>query len=337
LGDNLVFSYRTGATTNKYVPLVASTGVDFPGLQTYRFMLFNGGGFNNVRLRFDTIGAAGAPDACGFVESVRLYRAPRIETNTRTYPQWTFDNVTQRAEEFFRTDMAESFFTPLTFNNQGTNLVETIAEADNDQVAGRLGAAWAFRDGLAGALIVPPVTSFDTGVDRANPLIFDFRATTAGNTYALAELAHAGFFVGDELTTLRKVASILPQGPDAPDHLVSHYDLGNLTTQNRYMVVMPEEAKPLFGRNIGFASGPLLLDDTKRVYLDGIGLYYHTGPTAVDLDVEVLGPVAPDSPTHQIRLRHADAGQAAVQCFWQIPGDAQAPTVGSDPIRINFE
>ena len=335
LGDNLVFSYRTGGTTNKYVPLVASTGVDAAGLQTYRFMLFNGGGFNNVRLRFDTIGALGVPDACGFVESVRLYRAPRIENTDRTYPQWTFDNVTEDAVQFFRTDIANDFFTELSFNDQGTHTLETVAEADNDQNG--LGAAWAFRDGIAGALILPPVESFDVDVDRANPLIFDFRATTFGNTYGLSELAHAGFFVGEELTTLKKVASIMPTGPDAPDHLISHYELGNLTSQNRFMVVMPEEAKPLFGRSVGFASGPLLIDDTKRVYLDGISLYYHTRPTQVDLDVEVLGPIASDSPTHQIRLRHADAGQAAVQCYWQIPGDAQTATISSEPIRITFE
>ena len=334
LGEYLVASYKTNGTQNKFVPLVATVGGEGVGLQTYRFSLFNGGGFQNAQIRLDIIASDGDPEgACGFVETVRLDRIPRIlSNNNRLSPQWTFGNTTEPASQLFGTDITGDFFSTLNVGG-GDHTLLASAEANNNI---GLGAEWAFTGGVLGAVAVPPIESYDTGVDRANPLMFDFRATTSQNTFLFGELAHAGFFIGNDLSTLRKVASIFPANTDEPAHFVSHYDLGGLTTQNRYMVILPEEAKPLFGRNFGYASTPLFGDD-KRVYLDDINLYYHTLSTAIDLDVEVLGPVSDDSPVHQIRLQHANAGQAHVQCYWQIPGDADTDTISSAPVRVTFE
>ncbi len=338
LGQYLVASYRNGGTQNKYVPLVASGGGEVSGLTTFRFSLYNASNFQPIFLRFDLVGAD-LDGACGFVNEARLEESPRIEfgSTDRVIPLWTFGSTTEAAVQRFQGSFqASTFFTTLTLG-LGDHVIETTTASNNN--GNPNGAEWGFTGLGVGGLQLPPVESFDPSTaNRANPVVLDFRATSEGTTLALNEVAHAAMLIGDDLLTTRKVASIFPRGTNGPAHFISHYDLGATTTHNRYTVLLPEEAKPLLGRTFGFVTSGMI-GGTKRIWLDDLNIYFHTRATLVDMNQTGLGPVAANSPTHQIRLRHAERAsrQANVQCFWQIPGDPDAPTISSDPVRITFD
>ncbi len=344
-GQFMVVSYSTSTTGGQFVPLVSMVPIlDDDQLQTHQFVLFASAGFDPLNIRIDIVDLDGNPTgACGFIESVRLEETPRVENNfaiQRAYPQWSFGDFTRdaREDDFSRGGFdVQDFFEPATING-GAHTFSTSSEANSNRFQG---GVWNFTGGglSFGMAVVPPFTQVVDDVDRGAPVLFDFRAA-ANTTYANAGIIQAGYFVGDDvnvgLANFKKVASILPRDDaliTAPAHFISHYDL-SAVTQNRYMVVMPEEVKPLAGRRMGFAAANLGDGD---VFIDDVNVYHHTHVTTLDNFATVEGPQAPGSAVINLRLRHRRPGQARVQCYWQNTADPGTITVASEPAHITFE
>jgi hypothetical protein len=349
-GQYLVMSYRTAGTNGKWVPLILVGDTDEPLVREYSFALFNGVGVDEVEVRFEVIDADDDPsDLCGFVEDVRLDMAPVLsvtDDGTRTYPQWTYGQVTESTMQTFNAFNNTAAFEGF-FSERSDLLVPGMphhhfrSENSGSVLGNNKALGYDFRDEDRGFVQMPSVSAA-LDFDRANPLVLDMDARMFDADLSENEIFHIAKGQNVDLTSLaelqalRKLASVLPPNLGSFTHFISHYDLGDTAFENRYAIILPEDVKPLLGRDLGFLSNPLA-GGSKRFHLDNLQLYVHTAPTGVDVAVESLGPVAYDSFVHRLSVRHALEGEARVQCFWQIPGDADTVTIASDEVRIQFE
>ena len=337
-GQYLVMSYRTEGTSGLFTPLVMVGDAELDRLLEYAFHIASEG---DIEIRLQVIDADGdAEGSCGFASSLRLERTPTIPPSgdrDRAYPDWTFANTTEAAHQDFQRVEPGLFVNPLSLG-RGNHELTTGNDAS---VAGNnKGLRWRFKDGLAGFLQLPALSGFT--FDRSNPLVMDFHGSMKATEMDENEVFHVGFGInidfGDilSLLDLRRLASIIPENLGNYSFYGNHYDYGATALDNRYVIIMPEEAKAIAGRTLGFAGPPVSHND-ERAFIDELQFFVHTTPATLDMNTEALGPEAPEDPTHLVRLGHAQAGQARVQCFWQIPNDAQTITLASEPVLITFD
>lgn len=339
LGQSMVLSYRNQTTEGFYVPLTAVVGELGDDLQTFQFLLHNGGSYSPLRVRFDIFDADGNPDgACGFIDEVRLEETSRVEFDfrrERAYPQWTFGDNTRNAREDafggpgFRIN---EFFTANSLDPNSTTTLAVGVESNNNN---SLGTSWRYDGALLGSIQLPTLTAPPEGVARRGaPIILGMRGRGVGLFWAAQQFAMVGFSPNGDPLNARQLGTFFPSDdPLGPAHLRAAWDLTQ-TTANRTMMVLPEEARPLIGRSFGLSTTDTGLG---RVDIDDVNLYVHTRALTESFDVAVLGPAQPETPTIDLRLRHARSGQARVQCFWQIPDDPDTITVASEPARITFQ
>lgn len=345
-GEHLVLSYNTKQTRQtKYVPLVAigdevASIAGDQELRTYEFMLYNSPGYDYFNFRLDVMSASGtfSGTSCGFVDSVRIYKsvisAPNDAPSRRHYPTW--NNGTENAvsqERFHALEDIEGFFAQSRRSPGAHTLVKS---REGGFGVNNFGGVWTYDGAEDFAYInLPEIVSVDPAMERSNPLIFEFAGAIADGSFAQGDTLHLTMGESNGFANTRKIASVLPSDGTRPSFLVSIYDddFGNTHTYNRYFSILPEEAKPLLGRNLAFAHKPYS-NAIARSLFDEINLYSFNRPALVDVNTSVANSANSE---HTATVRSASARSVRVQCYWQKPNDPSTSTLSSNPVVIEFE
>ncbi len=337
-GEYLVASYRHNATNGDFYPLIAVGDDADEALGTHRFFIPYGGSNHTITLRFDVISASGTfTDACGFVRDLKAYAVPFINPNTSTLTSVDWDAVggVDRGNVRFNSTAQRTFADLFAADPAAGHQVNYSALADAEGAVGtnqgmewRTHATGDVTTGQAGFIDLPAVSVYP-GFNRANPIYLDFSALLASSELEDNELAHALLSL-DDGASFRKIASVLPQqGVSLPAHFGTSYNIFRRTS-----VVLPEEAKTFLANRIRFTQSAL--DEDERLYLDTL-LHYTFNGNVSDVTVAVGAPADSALGTVPVTVRSARTGDAEVQCFWQLPGGSDAPTVASEPIVVTFE
>ena len=342
VNERFIVSYRNAVTGTEgevelFVPTVGLDQFD-DTLRDYQNVFYNAGGIGAVTVRLEMVSRDGGsdPNRCAFVDSVGMYAVPLYRAITDqvpgelTYLQWTWDGTTEDAEmEFEPGDGAEgnivdSFFTQLP-PGQDLRLEGRAKHTDAK------GMQW--DNGFQpGSIFLPPVTATPDDYDRSESVRLDWAMAMRNSaSWGQGDAVDARFGVGNDPASYRKIGSAFPL--DAPVQYVSQYYAGpnrdgSHKVRHRFVVELPEEMKPLLGRNLGFFRDVASAADASA-YLDDIDL--HTRHNDLYITFAPGGPQGYDSPVHEIALTSQVAGRVRVECYWQLPATADTPTIASAP------
>jgi hypothetical protein len=341
-----VVSYRNSLTGNNgedlFLPVVALDSGD-TAMRDYQTVFFNAGGVGPVTVRLELAVRNGGtdPSRCAFVDSVGIYAVPWWRADADAVPseieylRWTWNNMTEDAVMDFEDAGQESDIAAFFFDNfplEG-HLITLEGRARH---TGALGLAW--DNGLTpGSILLPQVAALPDGFERSQPVRLDWAMAMRNRTRWLdGDAMHAVYGIEGDLPSYRKIASALPEDTDGPyitQYLTGGAGDGSQRIRHRFVVEFTEEMKPLLGRRIGFsrvAPG----GSGRDAYIDDINLYARDQSDYMSL--EGTGPVFHDSTEHEVTLTSEHSGRVHVQCYWQLPGTPDTPTIASAPHYITM-
>lgn len=345
VNERFVVSFRNDETGSDddgdfFVPMVGLDLLD-SAIHDYQNVLFNGSGFGPVTIRLELINRDGNsdPNRCAFIESVGMYEVPffRLEPDAVPaeidYLQWTWGGRTEDAEMEFEpgdgsdADLETMFFTELP---DGADLrLEGRAKHSNAK-----GMQWDNGNEIA-TIRLPEISAVPENLDRSESVRLDWAMAMRNRAvWAGGDAMDAFFGYNEDLSTFRKIGTALPE--DAPHPYVTQYkagENGSRRVQHRFVVELPEEMKPLLDRQIGFAK-PTQADGDSHGYLDDIDIYVRNHDNYMSFVGN--GPQNNDSSVHEVTLTSQHPGRVRVQCYWQLPGQADTPTVASDSFYVTI-
>jgi hypothetical protein len=353
LGDRLVLSIRTGSTGVRegeelFVPMLGIDALDTE-LREFQFVIFgaNNAGPHKVRLEILSQDGSASGTRCAFVDSVGMYAVPNYRFSRSAlgmdgeYVDWTYGQTTRDAAMGFQvSDGDEDTIEAEFFSRVESNhTLEITAASSMLNGANAKGMEW--HIGGIGGIGLPVLEGDDDPFarDRSEPVRLDWGMSFNDSaSWENGDAAEAVLLVGDDFNNFaayRKIATALP--PNLPGPYVSQYEVGE-PRRHRFVVELPEEFKPLVNRRLGFATAGMTGDGDCEVggclYLDDIDLY--TRSYFGYIAVENSGPQEEGSPVHEVTITSGHPGRVHVQCYWQVPGDPDTPTVASEPHYIEF-
>ncbi len=343
LGDGafMVVSYKTNASNDKFLPLVALGGSSTfdNDLEAYEFLTHNANNYTNITVRIDLVTDDMFRNrSCGFVDAVRLFNttlSDPAQSTGKTFLPWTYGGTTEDSTQTF----LSSFNAQLNGFFAESFPAETSLSLSSDAaITGvQRGVEWSFSAGNLGVLPPPPILTYPNDLHRSDMLVFDFAGQTRDtSTFSQwTQLISAQVPIDFENPmNIRKLASLAPN-TNLPDHLISHYDVtpGAVARFTRFQVVLPEDFKPLLNRTLAFTKATT----QGSVYLDEFLLYSFTEPSVEDIQLEVQAPTPGQTQVHPAVVRSARTGKVRVQCYWQQPGNPDTETIASEPINLEFQ
>ncbi len=315
--DRLLISYRTqnGLNGQKFVPVLAIDAQD-RSLETYDFVVRNGGGVGTLEIRVDLL--SDSPQGrCGYVQGIQLYEVinpgPGVQ---RTL--WDVSDIGRLSIEGFAgatESFLDGFFSPAPEENHVLGLSPDALTTPPQGVTWRL-------DTQRGFVELPRPRAIAQQAP-GSPLIFHYNAALPGGDpqdtvhfYASAEQGRGA----------RKMASMIGAAA-LPDHLTTSYNY-----IERTMVILPEAARPLDDLRLRMARDA---NPQVAAFMDSFDLYYLT-PQGQREVVSTPATAAPESPIHQLTVRSARPGPVEVRCHWQNPAQPGA-TLSSEPVIVGFQ
>ncbi len=349
LGEEELFvvSYRNALTGNDgedlFLPVVALDSADVV-MRDYQNVFFNAQGVGAITVRLELLVRNGGtdPNRCAFVDSVGIYAVPwwRLDADAIPdeidYLRWTWNNQSEDAVMYFEDPAQEADIAAFFFADRFPFEGHSITLEGRARHTGSLGLSWSHAT-MPGSILLPPVTQVPDGFDRSQPIRLDWAMALRNRAEWLGgDAMHAIYQVGDDEQTQHKIASALP--PDIVGPYVTQYTAGGLRdgshrVRHRFVAELTEEMKPVLGRRIGFVRpAPARIDPD--AYIDDIDLYARDQSDYLTL--AGTGPQDHDSTVHEVTLTSELSGRVHVQCYWQMPGTEDTPTIASRPHYVTI-
>jgi len=330
-GEYLVVSVKHSTTGSKFLPLIGIGDGEDHALGDYGFLIPNTAADDSLQLRLEIMTDDGSyNNTCAFIQSIDVFdvRNPTIGTQT-DWVQWTVNGVEDDAVETFVGETSPYFNTFFASKASGVDFVATVegnaaSDGDGKGAKYRTDESGGMTGGRTGWVNFPVPTGPPANYDRANPLMFDLNLRTERTEWDEDEWGHVVLSVAGG--AWRRLASAVPTNIASSTYAVSY------TPENRYSMILPEDAKPL--------DLTLRLDNDsysstdERLQVDYIHFYSYTGH-ADDIAITAIPSAAGDD-TYDFTVHSARAGDVVVECVWQVPADGTFPTVRSTPAVITF-
>ena len=345
--EHFVVSYRNSLTGNDgedlFLPVIALDSLDVT-MNDYQNVFFNAQGVGSVTIRLELIKRNGVtdPDRCAFVDSVGIYEVPWWRADADAIPEeldylrWTWNNITEDAIMYFEDIDQEADIAAFFFADKAPPQGHTISLEARAKHTGSLGLAW-INGPVPGSILLPPVTEVPEALDRSRSMRLDWAMAMRNRAQWLAgDAMHTVFGVGDDVASYRKIGSALPEDTAGP--YLTQYEAGgnrdgSHKIRHRFVSELPEAMKPLLGRRLGLAR-PGRGGADHDGYLDDVDLYVRSNSEYMSF--AGTGPQNYDSTVHEVTMTSEHDGLVHVQCYWQLPGTEDTPTIASAPYYVTI-